>query len=65
MVFTWRYDPQVDLSSISELPSSFENQGDAESWLGLTWRELADAGVQTVSLYDDSTRVYEMPLSSD
>ncbi len=65
MTYTWRYEPPVDLSSISELPSSFGNQGDAESWLGLTWRELADAGVHTVSLYDDGTLVYEMPLSVD
>jgi hypothetical protein len=40
------------------------NQSDAESWLGEHWRELADAGVASVTLMDGSTKVYgPMPLS--
>ena len=40
------------------------NQSDAESWLGEHWRELADNGVASVSLYDGDSRVYgPMPLS--
>ena len=37
---------------------SFGAQGDAETWLGETWRELADAGVTAVTLLDDGREVY-------
>ena len=40
------------------------NQSDAESWLGEHWRELAEAGVAQVSLYDGPAKIYgPMPLS--
>jgi hypothetical protein len=42
------------------------NQSDAESWLGEHWRELADAGVAQVSLFDGEAKVYgPMPLAED
>ncbi len=34
------------------------NQSDAESWLGEQWRELADAGVAAVTLFEDDRKVY-------
>jgi hypothetical protein len=34
------------------------NQSDAETWLGETWRELAEAGVSQVSLFEDDRLVY-------
>jgi hypothetical protein len=41
-------------------------QGDAETWLGETWRELVDAGVDAVVLLDDGREVYgPMSLHQD
>lgn len=40
------------------------NQSDAESWIGEQWRELADAGVAQVTLFDGDRKVYgPMPLT--
>jgi hypothetical protein len=40
------------------------SQSDAESWLGEQWRELAEAGVAQVTLFDDERKVYgPMPLA--
>jgi hypothetical protein len=36
----------------------FPAQGDAESWLGEVWRDLADAGADAVRLYEDGREVY-------
>jgi hypothetical protein len=38
--------------------AEFSAQGDAESWLGETWRELAEAGVAQVYLLEDGREVY-------
>lgn len=40
------------------------NQSDAESWIGEQWRELAEAGVAQVTLFDGDRKVYgPMPLA--
>ena len=71
MGWTWRY-ADGEGSTISaaestdssdrvegELPSpSFPTQADAESWIGETWQELFDAGVEAVYLLEDETVVY-------
>ena len=62
MSWHWRLeDPAgaaVDPSSLGvEMPES-ENQGDAESWLGESWRELLDKGVATATLFDGDEKVY-------
>lgn len=36
----------------------FASQGDAESWVGETWRELAEAGVAAVRLFELEREVY-------
>lgn len=38
--------------------SGFPTQGDAESYLGETWRELLDAGVEAVTLREHDVVVY-------
>ncbi len=43
---------------------TFPSQADAETWVGETWRELREAGVVAVTLYDDDRRVYG-PMSLD
>lgn len=62
MGFSWRYETSdgADLTALPEVASteSFPSQGDAESWIGLTWRELLAAGVDQVSLLEDDRVVY-------
>jgi hypothetical protein len=60
MGWTWRYaDSAGSTMEASELPSpSFPTQADAESWIGETWRELVESGVDAVFLLDDQTVVY-------
>jgi hypothetical protein len=36
----------------------FTAQGDAETWVGEAWRDLADTGVDAVSLYEADRLVY-------
>ena len=36
----------------------FSNQGDAESWVGETWRDLLAAGVDAVVLHEHDRKVY-------
>jgi hypothetical protein len=37
---------------------AFPTQGDAENYLGESWRELLDAGVESVTLRQGETVVY-------
>jgi hypothetical protein len=63
--FSWRYTPQLDLTGSVEIPPSFANQSDAESWIGEAWRALAAAGVASVALYADGAQLYEMSLEAE
>ena len=61
MSWTWRYeDSSGAVVSPEGAPPSegFPTQGDAESWIGETWRELLEAGVAQVSLLEDDRVVY-------
>lgn len=42
---------------------TFGTKGDAESWLGETWRDLLDSGVQQVVLVEGDRVEYAMPLT--
>ncbi len=58
--WTWRYEA-ADGTPMSgpELPrNGFPSQADAESWVGETWHELLDAGVEQVSLLNAGQVVY-------
>jgi hypothetical protein len=61
MGWSWRYErPGQDEGGSSE---EFPTQGDAESWLGETWRELTAEGVEAVTLLEGDREVYgPMPL---
>lgn len=64
MSWTWRLEA-ADGSPVSN-PTAIAQptQSDAETWLGESWRALAEAGVAQVSLLNDGTLVYgPMPLS--
>ncbi len=64
MPWTWRYE-KADGAVITDdvlQEAIFASQGDAESWLGENWRALLRAGVDQVSLLDD-TRMEYGPMS--
>jgi hypothetical protein len=60
MPWTWRYE-KADGTAVpaDELQEAiFVSQGDAESWLGENWRALLAAGVDQVTLLEDSRAEY-------
>lgn len=63
MPWTWSY---LDAGG-AELPATADNsltdtafptQIDAEAWLGESWQDLADDGVDAVNLFDEETLIY-------
>jgi hypothetical protein len=62
MSWHWRLeDPSgstLDPAAVGVEVPDFDNQGDAESWLGEIWRELLERGVATVTLFDGETKAY-------
>jgi hypothetical protein len=67
MAWTWTYADRdgAPASGAALVTTAFPTQSDAESWLGETWRELADAGVATVTLHEDDDVVYGPMSLSD
>ncbi|MFJ8474752.1 hypothetical protein [Kitasatospora sp. NPDC094011] len=63
MVWTWRYE-KTDGSAVtpSLVQEEFAGQGDAETWIGETWKQLAEEGVDTAVLLEDGTKIYGMSL---
>jgi hypothetical protein len=61
MAWTWRYE-NAEGAQLSPdegpRPESFATRSDAESWLGESWRELREAGVYQVSLFEGDRLVY-------
>ncbi|MEY9875911.1 hypothetical protein ABH931_005418 [Streptacidiphilus sp. MAP12-33] len=59
MVWTWRYE-KLD-GSVVPAPNGteeFPTQGDAETWIGETWKDLLADGVDQVVLLDDGEKIY-------
>ena len=58
--WTWTYfDADATVMTGEGLVlSGFPSQSDAESWLGEQWRDLADAGVESVTLEHEGVVVY-------
>lgn len=59
--WTWRFEDAEGASV--EVPAEFAgqeflSQADAESWVGETWAELAEAGVDQVTLLEHDRVVY-------
>ena len=67
MAWTWRYHGADGAPvEVGEPPAeTFTSRGDAESWLGENWSELAEEGVGAVTLLEEGREVYKMPLSGD
>lgn len=57
MVLRWRYE-DADGGAASGPDVSFEDQADAEEWLGLQWQGLLDDGVEAVTLVDGTEELY-------
>ncbi len=58
--WTWRYeDPDGEPMNGPELVDTpFPTQTDAETWLGEAWQDLAENGVDQVTLYHGDQLVY-------
>lgn len=64
MSWTWRLETTAGTQLNGPLVPPQPNQSEAETWLGENWRELAEAGVAQVSLFeDDALRYGPMSLS--
>jgi hypothetical protein len=67
MSWTWRYEDAGGAEVAPEgapRSATFTTQGDAETWLGETWRDLLSAGVAQVSLLDNGQVTYTMGLDA-
>ena len=62
MAWSWRYE-RSDGGAVDPAGSQdFPTQSDAETWIGESWRELLDAGIDQVSLLEEE-RVAYGPMS--
>ncbi len=60
MPWSWRYETAGGStpSNQPERSQEFPTQSDAETWLGETWRDLLDGGIDQVSLLEDERIAY-------
>ena len=60
MAWIWHYTDIEGQPVDQEIPHSqqFPTQSDAETWIGETWQELLDSGVEGVVLFEDDHVVY-------
>jgi hypothetical protein len=58
--WTWRFESSAGepVRVMDAAQASFSSQGDAESWIGETWQQLAEMGVGQVTLLEDEREVY-------
>ena len=58
--WTWTYlDADAEaMTGETLVTTGFPSQSEAESWLGEQWRELADVGVEAVTLKHEAEVVY-------
>ncbi len=59
--WTWRLEDAsgTEVTVTGELADQrFVSQADAESWVGEIWADLADAGVDAVTLFEHEREVY-------
>lgn len=58
--WTWRYEgPDGEpMTGAGLVDTPFPTQTDAETWLGEAWQDLAESGVDQVTLYHGDQLVY-------
>ena len=54
----WRLEDSSGKEVSGVESPEFPSQSDAESWVGEAWRELLDAGVDAVTLFEGDREVY-------
>jgi len=67
MAWIWRYEAPGGSAVVPEgvpAPEAFSSQSDAESFIGESWRELLEAGVTQVTLFEGDRKVYG-PMALD
>lgn len=66
MAYRWRLVPGCDDSDLLTVADrGWDDQALAEEWLTAFYPELQDAGVETVSLFEEDRLVYgPMPLEA-
>lgn len=67
MTWTWRCE-HIDGTELEQVEANteiFPSRGDAETWLGEHWADLAEAGAQQVTLLQDDAPLYTMSLAED
>ncbi len=63
MTWSWRYEDADGQPVAEQGTDTFDTKGDAESWLGESWRDLLAAGVRQVVLVEGERVEYTMPLT--
>jgi hypothetical protein len=65
MSYYWTTAPELPeaVGQNLDLDLGFDDQGAAEAWLSDNFAALAEAGAQSVTLWDDSRLVYDMDLA--
>ena len=60
MAWTWHYtdDAGQPLNVPTTQSQAFPTQSDAETWIGESWRDLLDSGIDSVVLREDDHVVY-------
>ncbi|CAG6395676.1 hypothetical protein NMG29_19375 [Streptomyces cocklensis] len=67
MAWTWRFE-KADGTEVEPAvqPEEFTTQGDAESWLGESWKDLLEGGADQVVLSEGDAKIYgPMSLHAD
>lgn len=57
MGWTWQLEG-AEAPDVTQPAAGFPSQADAESWAGEVWRDLLDAGVDSMTLFEDGRKVY-------
>lgn len=62
----WQFhDSAGEVVEVDGYDQRFQSQGDAESWVGEIWADLAGHGVASVTLFEHDRQVYgPMSLSA-
>lgn len=56
MSWTWTFETAA--GAVTGRSENFDNRGDAESWVGESFGDLLDQGVDQVRLFDGDTEIY-------
>ena len=60
MAWSWKYESESGVPADGQPLASqeFPTQSDAETWIGESWRELLDSGIDRVVLLEEERVVY-------